>query len=372
VDILERLRVLIAEKDIMYRKILADAVGLTDYGQVTHISSSGQIALDWLSQSEIDVVLLDVCIIKTDGINVLNEMLTSYGNTAVVITGTNSPEDAVVVLEALKLGALDVLLKTSYSDRETSLNGIRGYLHTLFAQIKVKNYSSPADENMQIKQLDTLKPAEKERTFIQGEKRAPLGTDLLVIASSTGGPQALQRILSEISPDFNKPVLVVQHMPLDFTRVLAQSLDKKCKLPVREAGDGEMVEAGKVLIAPGDSHMVLERKNDSDVLIRLEKSPPVNGLRPSADKLFDSVTKTYKKSKILVVVLTGMGNDGTKGIVEIRNQCECYCITQSENSCIVYGMPKSVYDAGLSDEVSDIGDIAKRINQINMCGGSGE
>ncbi len=197
----------------------------------------------------------------------------------------------------------------------------------------------------------------------------PSGFDLLLIASSTGGPRALETVLTELPADFNRPVLVVQHMPADFTRVLAQALDKKCSIRVREAESRDILHPGHVYIAPGGMHMVLSRPAGSQLTLELEKSPPVNGVRPSADVLFRSVAQTCQGKRILAVVLTGMGNDGTRGLMEIKRQCECYCITQNEESCIVYGMPKSVFSAGLSDEVAELGKIAKRIVQINLSGG---
>ena len=188
--------------------------------------------------------------------------------------------------------------------------------------------------------------------------------DLVVIASSTGGPLALDAIFGQLPVDVKVPILIVQHMPPEFTNVLAQALNKKCKLEVREGNDGDKVKSGRVIVAPGGRHMVVSSAKGFGNEIRLLDTPNVNGVRPSADVLFRSVAKEYKGKNVLAVVLTGMGNDATQGIREMKEECNCYCITQSENTCVVYGMPKCVYEAGLSDEVGELKEIAFRMYQI--------
>jgi len=188
--------------------------------------------------------------------------------------------------------------------------------------------------------------------------------DLVVIASSTGGPTALDTVFGQLPLDINVPILIVQHMPPEFTGVLAQTLCKKYNLDVKEAADGDKVEPGRILIAPGGMHMTVSSSKGFGNEIRLLDTPYVNGVKPSADVLFHSVAKEYKGKGVLAIVLTGMGNDGTKGIREMKAECNCYCITQSESSCVVYGMPKCVYEAGLSDEVGELKEIAFRMYQI--------
>lgn len=188
--------------------------------------------------------------------------------------------------------------------------------------------------------------------------------ELVVIASSTGGPTALEKIFEHLPEDIDVPILIVQHMPPEFTRVLAQTLDKKCSIEVKEGVDGDVVKPGRVIIAPGGRHMTVSSAKGFGNEIRLLDTPYMNGVRPSADVLFHSVAKEYKGKGILAVILTGMGNDGTQGIREMKEECSCYCITQSESSSVVYGMPKCVYESGLSDEVIELKEIAFRMYQI--------
>lgn len=188
--------------------------------------------------------------------------------------------------------------------------------------------------------------------------------DLVVIASSTGGPMALETVLSQLPKDIKVPILIVQHMPPEFTDVLAQTLSKKYNLEVKEGSDGDVMKPGRILIAPGGMHMVVSSAKGFGNEIHLLDTAYVNGVRPSADVLFHSVAKEYRGKNILAVVLTGMGSDGTQGIREMKEECNCHCITQSESTCVVYGMPKCVYEAGLSDEVGDLKEIAFRMYQI--------
>lgn len=187
--------------------------------------------------------------------------------------------------------------------------------------------------------------------------------EIIAIASSTGGPSALRNICSQLSEKINIPIIIVQHMPKGFIASLAQALNVICSLPVKEAIEGEEVKPGVVYIAPAGVHMLIKNNKNSKVL-EMEDSHTINGVKPAADKLFVSIADTYKGKEVLVVVVTGMGRDGTMGVQELKNNCNCYCITESKKTSVVYGMPKSVCDAGLSDIELDIESIGGKINKI--------
>lgn len=146
---------------------------------------------------------------------------------------------------------------------------------------------------------------------------------------------------------------------------MAGALDLQAPLTIREGAEGMLIRTGEILIAPGGFHMMAAGGGGINK-VSLTTSPPVNGVRPAADVLFGSVAETYRGARILAVVLTGMGNDGTQGVRMLKLSCDCYCLVQSEKTCVVYGMPKSVYDAGLADEIVDIDAIAPRIEQLAM------
>ena len=189
-----------------------------------------------------------------------------------------------------------------------------------------------------------------------GGRGAPR-TRIVVIGSSTGGPQALQTVITGLSEHFPCPVVVVQHMPAGFTNALAGRLDGVSQVNVREARDGELLEPGCVYIAPGSYHLRI--LHESGVRrIALSDEPPVGNHRPAVNVMYDSVAHLGKD--VVAVILTGMGNDGREGMRKIKENGG-YCIAQDEATCVVYGMPKSVIDAGLADEICPLPQIASAI-----------
>lgn len=177
--------------------------------------------------------------------------------------------------------------------------------------------------------------------------------NIVLIAASIGGPAALENILPKLKKDFPAPILIVQHMPAHFSEILAGTLGHKSELRVKVAENTETVEKGTVYIAPGGVHMKLDRKNR----IYLDGSPPVNGICPAADALFASVADCFSGAGVLAVILTGMGNDGVKGLAELKKKQTCFCLAQSEKTCVVYGMPCAAAESGLADMILDLDEI---------------
>ena len=195
------------------------------------------------------------------------------------------------------------------------------------------------------------------RTAVGGKGASRTRMRLVVIGSSTGGPQALQTVITGLSEHFPCPVVVVQHMPAGFTNALAGRLDGVSQVNVREAQDGEILESGCVYIAPGNYHLRI--LHESGVRrIALSDEPPVGNHRPAVNVMYDSVASLGRD--VVAVILTGMGNDGREGMRKIKENGG-YCIAQDEATCVVYGMPKSVIDAGLADEICPLPQIADAI-----------
>jgi two-component system chemotaxis response regulator CheB len=201
--------------------------------------------------------------------------------------------------------------------------------------------------------------------------RVPAKVEVVAIGVSTGGPNALAKLVPKLPGDLGVPVVVVQHMPEDITVSLAASLSKRSTLNVREGADGDELRPNVVYLAPGGNHMVVERDESGGSLvsrrIRLNNAPPENSCRPSVDVLFRSLVKAYD-GDILAVIMTGMGGDGVKG-VQTMKQKRCYCLTQTEETCVVYGMPRSIDEANLSDEKVDLEYLAERI--VTLVNGTG-
>jgi two-component system chemotaxis response regulator CheB len=364
---LEKLRILIAEKSVLNRKYITEAVNSTEHGIVIHAASNAQIAAEWLKQSAIDVVLMDASLIFDDGISFIQRIMCDHPTVEIIVLSDNTHDNAAITLEAINAGVMDFIVKPSAKETEQWNLIIKNKMETIFTQIRVKHFLPTAKNgSITFSSPNAERNVEKVKSPVeQRQSRSISGNvDLVLFASSTGGPMALDVICRQLPASFKKPVLIVQHMPPEFTSILAETLDKKYSPTVIEGKTGDTIKDGQIIIAPGGFHMVMDEQDERGKKIRIIETQFVNGVRPSADVLFESVAKVHKGKNVLVVVLTGMGNDGTKGIRELKEYCNCYCITQSEASCVVYGMPKCVYEAGYSDEVADLKDIAFRINQI--------
>ena len=186
--------------------------------------------------------------------------------------------------------------------------------------------------------------------------------NIVLIAASIGGPVALENILPKLGKGFPAPILIVQHMPAHFSEILADTLDHKSRLKVKVAENMDNVEKGTVYIAPGGTHMKLDGKNR----IYLDGSPPVNGTRPAADELFSSVADSPGITGVLAVILTGMGSDGAKGLAELKKKRACFCLAQSEKTCVVYGMPRAAAENGLADKILDLDEIPVEMESFDF------
>lgn len=191
--------------------------------------------------------------------------------------------------------------------------------------------------------------------------REPGRIEIIAIGISTGGPNALREVFSKIDPGLKQPILVVQHMPAGFTEEFANSLNGICPLEVKEAKDGDLIKGGRILIAPGNYHIYVERKSLA-MVVRLSDAPQRNGHRPSADVLFESVAEQYQ-NRALGVIMTGMGNDGAVQLAEMRRQ-GAHTLGQDEHSCIVYGMPKVAFELGGVQKQVSLQDMAYEISRL--------
>ncbi len=355
---------LIVDKSIFYKKILTQAVESTGLGVVKYTASNVDLARERLKQGKTDVVLLDLY--GPDSFAATLDQLRKEqpGVLVVLSVPSGSGKDAEKLLSKDK-GVIDFIEKPAVSCVEKSIENIKGRLQGLFTQIMTWKFTSrDGAAKASTKSISQMHNHTSKQDRQPVQKKRLSGVDLVVMASSTGGPGALETVCKDLPADFMKPILVVQHMPRELTLKMAQSMDRKCRLPVVEARDGEPVKPGRIFIAPGGFHMTLQPTASLEPVVRLESTPPVNGVRPSADVLFQSVATTFRNRRILAVILTGMGSNGTLGLRELKKHCQCYCLTQSERSCVVYGMPRSVVEAGLSDEVGDISGITARILQV--------
>lgn len=371
---MNKLNVMIVDDSALFRKFLSDIVEKTGTATVDAVAADGNECMNILKQKTPHVVLLDINMPGINGLEVLRQIKEKYENIEVIIISSADNTGKALTVKALEMGALDFISKPKGGNWEKNFSSISSYLKVLFNYIIInKFYRTPAVDRparVQMKEtvaakepviIDKKEKRESEETLKVIKPTAKYSTDLILIASSTGGPKALYEICGKLPSNLNIPILIVQHMPVEFTSIFANSLNNISKINVSEAKDGEIAKPGHIYIAKGGKHMVLTKGPSDAMIINLVDGPNVNGVKPAADVLFGSVADNFPNLNVLAIVLTGMGKDGTDGLKKLKEKTKCYVITQSERTCAVYGMPKSVYEANLSDEVLDIQDVVSGI-----------
>lgn len=339
---------------------------------------NGKFALQKLERLNPDVIILDLEMPEMNGIEFLRERKERGIDIPVVILSSLARKGAKITMEALNLGASDFIMKPSGPVSE-DIKTIGKHLSDAVRAYGL-NYqknrgvviTEPPGRQAQVKQREvpdaaalsggreraSAKPIEP-LTEVHERKAAPI--EIAAIGISTGGPNALREVFTTIDGDLSVPVVVVQHMPAGFTEEFAKSLDKVSPLEISEAKDGDVLKPGRVLIAPGNYHMEVEKKRLAAV-ITLNSNPPVNGHRPSVDVLFSSIVKTYGE-RTLAVIMTGMGKDGAREIGEIR-KAGGITVAQDQKSSVVFGMPKVAYDNGFIQHIVPLKEISGLIGKI--------
>lgn len=346
---------LVVDDSILHRELIKNIVNETGIAKVEYTASNGITALERIKYSKFDVILLDTIMPELDGLETLKIIRKKYPQIKVIMITEKRSEDTKLTIEALNNGAVDFIKKPTI--QEDNINTVTNNLKMLLNEIFIeKNTISALDKKDKYKNTSLQQE-------VKYEPKKFNNPDVILIAASTGGPIALEEVLKKLNSNINKPILIIQHMPSNFTKSLAKALDKVCSLEVNEARSGETIKPGTVLIAEGGLHMVVKDR-DGEKIIKTEESPYVKGVRPSADVLFKSIAREYIGKKVLAIILTGMGCDGTEGVEALKECCDCYCITQSEDSCVVYGMPRCVDEKGLSDESLNIIHIGNKINKL--------
>lgn len=338
------LRVLIVDDSAVTRRLLADVLAEDAGLEVVGQASDGMLAMQQIARLKPDVVTLDVEMPGMDGMETLRQIRELHSGTRVLMLSNLTERGAPVTLKALMNGASDYCPKPV---RSRSAAESREYLRRELLP-RVRQFSR---RGVGRTELRTNAPV--------SDGKRPLRTPQAVaIGVSTGGPQALERILPHIPKDFHLPILIVQHMPAMFTRLLAQRLALESKIGIEEAREGQEVRAGVALIAPGNYHMRVKRRGTL-VNVALDQEPAENSCRPAVDVLFRSVAEVWG-GNVLAAVLTGMGRDGLNGAQLLKNQ-GAWLLAQDEASSVVWGMPGAVTQAGLADEVVDIQQVVPAI-----------
>ena len=336
---------------MVIRRLVAQALSEDPDLEVVGAVSNGALALARIAQTNPDVVTLDVEMPEMDGLEMLRRLRQENVRPRVVMFSTLTERGAAATLDALTLGADDYVAKAAnVGSLDRSLNSLREELIPKIKQFFVLSQPFSTTPKANSAAAGSPKPALQRPT--EGKSK------VLAIGVSTGGPTALGQIIPQVPPNFPIPILIVQHMPPLFTRLLAERLQTGTSLKVEEAAEGSAVTAGKILIAPGDFHMRL-RKSGQNLVIVLDQSPPENSCRPAVDVLFRSVGETFGSAAI-GAILTGMGQDGLRG-TQVLKAAGGFMIAQDEASSVVWGMPGSVVAAGLADSVVPLGNVVPEV-----------
>ncbi|MDR0495112.1 MAG: chemotaxis response regulator protein-glutamate methylesterase [Treponema sp.] len=368
----DEIGVLIVDDSALMRNLIGHMIDDTPGLKVADKAMNGRFALDKISRVNPDVIVLDLEMPEMNGIEFLKERKKLGIGIPVVILSSVARRGAEITMEALSLGASDFIQKPSGSESEdiqavkTTLVGMLfgyggAYRKTQGKKVLSPSEYAPKPMQQQASHTDIFRPAAVEPAKPPTQLRKPANTEIIAIGISTGGPDALRVVFSQLDADLKVPIVVVQHMPPGFTNEFAKSLDRICPLDVKEAEDGDAIQPGRILIAQGNKHMEVEKKSFNQV-VRLSETPQVSGHRPSADVLFASVAMTYQNHS-LGVIMTGMGRDGAQQLGTIYKEGGM-TLGQDEASAVVYGMPRVAHELGHVMEQVSLQKMARRICDV--------
>jgi len=350
-----RIRVLVVDDSVVIRRLVTQALSEDGEIEVVGSASNGITALQRIAQLAPDAITLDIEMPEMDGLAALREIRKLYPEMPVIMFSTLTERGASATLDALSLGASDYVTKaTNAGSLEKSMASLRSELIPKIKQF----FEIGAVNKLPLPAPAVVVPQSRSIVTAPGSPALILGPRIVAIGVSTGGPNALAEVMPMFPKNFSLPVVIVQHMPPLFTRLLAERLNSISAIRVEEVTEGSRLEPGKALLAAGGYHMRV-RKSANDVVATMDQEAAENSCRPAVDVLFRSVAEVYGGAAI-AVILTGMGNDGQRG-TEILKAMGAYVIAQDEASSVVWGMPGSVVKSGLANATVDVTRIVPEI-----------
>jgi two-component system chemotaxis response regulator CheB len=345
----EQIKVLIVDDSALFRQLLYKILSADAAIEVVGMAADPYIAANKMTKQVPDVVILDYYMPRMNGLTFLKKIMSQHPIPVIFLADIDS-ESSEIAYKAIEYGAVDVLSKeiftTSNNAEQASSNICEVVKRATHIKVKKKLFSDLAAVTPKFS-ADAILHAVKSKSQITSDK-------ILAIGASTGGTEAIKIFLEALPP--NSPgVVIVQHMPENFTRAFAERLNDLCQIQVKEAEDGDLIEEGLALIAPGNQHMMVKRRG-MKYYVELNSGPLVNRHRPSVDVLFRSAA-IYAGKNCIGVIMTGMGDDGAKGLLEIR-EAGGRTIAQDERSCVVFGMPKEAIQLNAAEAVLPLKEIA--------------
>jgi two-component system chemotaxis response regulator CheB len=369
----ELVRILVVDDTSLYRKLLSDVLATLDDVEVVGTANNGTIALAKIAQCRPDLLTLDVEMPAMNGLETLRQLRQIAPQVEVIMVSAHTTHGARVTMAALELGAVDFITKPEGKNLEHNIAELKRQLQPILSTFRTRKQmaglrassESLPDRGGAVRAALPPTPASGEaperpaRGTTTGNGDRP---DVVAIGISTGGPQALARLIPQLPAQFGVPIVVVQHMPPMFTAAFAESLDRKSALTVVEGRHEQALEANTVYIAPGGKQMKVVRQGAlQQVTLTITDDPPENHCKPSVDYLFRSVAQAYG-GRALGVIMTGMGADGTLGLRLLKRH-GAPVLAQDEASCVVFGMPMEAIKAGVVDQVLPLEQLAMAIHQ---------
>ena len=353
--------ILVVDDSALMRRVICDIINSDSNFQAKDTCKDGLEAYEKLKTTSYDGVLLDVNMPRMDGLQLLEKLQNEKIKANVIMVSTLTTKDAEVTILALERGAIDFVTKPTAIAEARGDEFKKKVLEVMNAVLNSRTVTrTPVARPASTGAASVAKPAPKKN--VTRLKATSSNNKLVALACSTGGPKALQSVIPYLPANLDAPMVLVQHMPAGFTKSMADRLNEVSKIKVKEAEDGDRLLKGYVYVAPGGKHMEVVKCSDGSHKISLNTMPAIGGLRPCANITYDSLSKCGF-DEVVCVVLTGMGADGTNGILSLSNHKPIHVISQSAETCVVYGMPKAIEESGMVDEVVPLEKVAETITK---------
>ena len=369
--------ILVVDDSALMRRVICDIINSDSNFQAKDTCRDGLEAYQKLKTTTYDGVVLDVNMPRMDGLQLLEKLQEEHIKANVIMVSTLTTKDAEVTILALERGAIDFVTKPTAIAEAKGEDFKKKVLETLNAVLNSRLISRTASrtsttiarptkigrttDKPSVSTTSSSKDAIKPVATANFKRLKATGKNKLVaLACSTGGPKALQSVIPYLPKNLDAPMVLVQHMPAGFTKSMAERLNEVSPIAVKEAADGDKLEKGHIYVAPGGKHMEIVKCADGSHKVSLNNMPAIGGLRPCANITYDSLSKSGY-DEIVCVVLTGMGADGTNGILSLGHHKPIHVISQNAETCIVYGMPKAIEETGVVDDIVPLEKVAETI-----------
>ena len=347
--------ILVVDDSALMRRVICDIINSDSNFQAKDVCRDGLEAYERLKTTTYDGVVLDVNMPRMDGLQLLERLQKENIKANVIMVSTLTTKDAEVTILAMERGAIDFVTKPNNIAEAKGEDFKKALLDVLTAVLNSRLYSKTP-----VRTSNAVKPA-APLGFTRLKASSPRNK-LVALACSTGGPKALQSVIPLLPKNLDAPMVLVQHMPAGFTKSMADRLNEISEIGEKEAENGDRLEKGHIYVAPGGRHMEIVKSPDGSHKIVLNDMPAIGGLRPCANITYDSLSKSGF-DEIVCVVLTGMGADGTNGILSLGHHKPIHVISQNAETCVVYGMPKAIEESGVVDEVVPLEKVAETITK---------